>query len=114
MFQGRRSFLGLMLGATAIQGIQDAPEIPPNPRKIPIPKAEPPDPADMAGPSDKIIMQENSKDIKKDVQKLYELATDLKAEADKTDSEKVLSLKLLRKLDEIERLTKEIRSRTKG
>ena len=59
-------------------------------------------------------MDENEKDIKKKVERLYELATELKAAVDKTDSSKVLSLNLLKKTEEIEKLAKDIRSRSKG
>ena len=59
-------------------------------------------------------MDENEKDIKKKVERLYELATELKAEVDKTDSSKVLSLNLLKKTEEIEKLAKDIRTRSKG
>lgn len=59
-------------------------------------------------------MQANDKDIKKSVDKLFQLASELKAEVDKTDSAQVLSLPLVRKAEEIEKLAKEIRLRAKG
>src|SRR2546423_444277 len=62
----------------------------------------------------KLILAANQKEIKKNVEKLYDLASELKAEVEKTDSVLVLSVAMLRKTDEIERLAKEIRSRAKG
>ncbi len=62
----------------------------------------------------KLILAENQKEIKKSVEKLYDLASELKAEVEKTDSVHVLSIAMLRKTDEIEKLAKEIRSRAKG
>jgi hypothetical protein len=62
----------------------------------------------------KRILEANQKEIKKNVEKLYDLASELKAEVEKTDSVQVLSLAMLRKTDEIEKLAKEIRSRAKG
>jgi uncharacterized protein YlxW (UPF0749 family) len=62
----------------------------------------------------KLILQANQKEIKKSVEKLYDLASELKAEVEKTDSVLVLSMAMLRKTDEIEKLAKEIRSRAKG
>ncbi len=62
----------------------------------------------------KLILAANQKEIKKSVEKLYDLASELKAEVEKTDSVQVLSLAMLRKTDEIEKLAKEIRSRAKG
>jgi len=62
----------------------------------------------------KAILQENQKNIKKDIDKLYQLAGELKAEVEKTDSSQVLSIGLVRKAEEIEKLAKEIKSRAKG
>ena len=64
--------------------------------------------------AEKRMLEENQKDIKKKVDKLYELATELKAEVDKTDSSKVLSLNLVRKAEEIEKLARDIKNRSKG
>jgi len=70
------------------------------------------------GPSlpnpDKRILEDNDKDMKKKVDRLFELATELKAEVDKTDSSKVLSLNLLKKAEEIEKLARDIKNRSKG
>jgi hypothetical protein len=62
----------------------------------------------------KLILEANQKEIKKNVEKLYDLASELKAEVEKTDSVHVLSIAMLRKTDEIEKLAREIRSRAKG
>jgi hypothetical protein len=45
---------------------------------------------------------------------LYELASQLKDEVEKTDSSKVLSLDLVKKAEEIEKLAHDIKNRTKG
>jgi hypothetical protein len=63
---------------------------------------------------DKKILADNDKDIKKKVEKLYQLASELKKEVDKTDSTKVLSLNLVKKTEEIEKLARDIRNRSKG
>jgi hypothetical protein len=65
-------------------------------------------------PDPKLILEANQKDIKRDVERLYDLASELKAEVEKTDSVQVLSLTMLRKTEEIEKLAKGIRSRAKG
>jgi hypothetical protein len=65
-------------------------------------------------PSSKVILEANDKNIKKSVEKLFQLATELKNEVEKTDSVTVLSLAMVRKAEEIERLAKEIKSRAKG
>jgi hypothetical protein len=65
-------------------------------------------------PDPKLVLEENQKNIKKDVEKLYELAGELKAEVEKTDNVQVLSLAMLKKTEDIEKLAKEIRARAKG
>ena len=112
----RRNFLvglataGTMLGAV----VGTASSQNPKPRPVP-PGQEPagPDIPNLPSP-EKRQLDENEKDIKKKVERLYELATELKAAVDKTDSSKVLSLNLLKKTEEIEKLAKDIRSRSKG
>jgi len=66
------------------------------------------------GESRKSALEENEKDVKKKVERLFKLATELKEEVDKTDALKVLSVGMLKKTEEIEKLAKDIRARTKG
>jgi hypothetical protein len=77
-----------------------------------------PKPGDDSSPfppgSRKAALEENEKNIKKKVEKLFQLATELKEEVDKTDSAKVLSVAMLKKAEEIEKLAKEIKNRAKG
>jgi len=63
---------------------------------------------------DKKILENNEKDMKKKVEQLYELARELKDEVEKTDSTKVLSLNLMKKAEEIEKLAHDIKNRSKG
>ena len=62
----------------------------------------------------KTLLEERQKTIKKDVEKLYELAAQLKTEVEKTDSTTVLSLAMVKKAEEIERLAKQIKDHAKG
>lgn len=85
------------------------------------PRAQQPGPGQESSPDspslpnpEKKVLEDNEKDIKKKVERLYKLATELKAEVDKTDSSKVLSLNLLKKTEEIEKLARDIRNRSKG
>jgi hypothetical protein len=64
--------------------------------------------------ADKHMLDENQKEIKKKVERLYDLASELKTEVEKTDSSKVLSLNLIKKAEEIEKLAHDIKSRSKG
>ena len=87
----------------------------PDQRPIDDPVAKPGDeklPPPIGSP--KAALQENEKNLKKKVERLFQLATELKDEADKTDSINVLSLAMLKKADEIEKLAKDIKTRAKG
>jgi len=113
----RRTFLGglLMAGvATGFAGIQapvQNPSVPPDKRPgTPDTALETPS----LPSADKRLLEENEKDIKKKVEKLYDLATELKAEVEKTDSSKVLNMNLVRKAEEIEKLARDIKNRSKG
>jgi hypothetical protein len=64
--------------------------------------------------SRKAALEENEKNIKTKVEKLFQLASELKEEVEKTDSAKVLSLAMLKKAEEIEKLAKDIKTRAKG
>ena len=109
--KNRRGFLSGLLSAGVAGGIADRlPEQQQNPVTPP--------PQDKRQTTDagteKRILEENEKDIKKKVEKLYDLATELKTEVEKTDSSKVLSLNLVRKAEEIEKLARDIKNRSKG
>ena len=112
----RRTFLGGLLTAglaTRISGglpQGQTPKLPQDQKAAPDSPPENP----LAPSAEKRALEENEKDIKKKVEKLYELATELKAEVDKTDSSKVLSLNLVRKAEEIEKLARDIKNRSKG
>jgi hypothetical protein len=67
-----------------------------------------------AGASRKAMLEQHQKDIKKDIEKLYVLATQLKTEVEKTDATSVLSLGMVKKAEEIEKLAKQIKDHAKG
>jgi hypothetical protein len=71
------------------------------------------DPTPAKSPT-KALLEANEKDIKKNIEKLYQLASDLKAEVEKTDSSQILSLALVKKAEEIEKLAHDIKARAKG
>jgi len=52
--------------------------------------------------------------MKKDVDRLYDLAAQLKTDFEKTESTTVLSLALVKKAEEIEKLAKHIKGRAKS
>jgi len=62
----------------------------------------------------KAVLEERQKSIRKDVEKLYDLAAQLKTEVEKTDSTTVLSLAMLKKAEEIEKLARQIKDHARG
>jgi hypothetical protein len=117
MFLAGAMLAGASLSAAAwsIGGQNPTPESRPQqgppvqPGQEPSPNAGPPLPD-----AEKKLLEENDKDMKKKVERLYQLASELKDQVNKTDSSKVLSLDLVKKAEEIERLAREIKNRSKG
>jgi hypothetical protein len=114
MNQARRIFLCGVASATAA-GLTGAlvPAQNQSPRPVP-PDASNKSDDTIPLPNTKAMLEDNQKDIKKNVEKLFQLAGDLKAEVEKTNSAHVLSLSLVRKAEEIEKLAHEIKTRAKG
>jgi hypothetical protein len=115
----RRSFVVLMFLSGICSGLLGDPIRGQNPggRPTPPPPGAGQDPDENGPPlpnPDKKILESNDKDMKKKVEELYQLASQLKAAVEKTDSSKVLSLDLVRKAEEIEKLAHDIRNRSKG
>ena len=61
----------------------------------------------------KKLGEQRQRDIKNDTDKLLQLATELKQYVDKTDKN-TLSLDVIRKADEIEKLAKAVKDKMKG
>jgi len=59
----------------------------------------------------KVHLKEDQKALRRDVDHLLQLAKDLKDESDKTPETDVLSLSLVKKADEIEKLAHQIKDR---
>ena len=115
MDRARRSFLGvvvpptvaLLLGEVAGLLGQGPPSRPPFP-------GEPRGEAGPPKPETRPLLKLNQQEIKKDVERLVQLAEELKKEVDKTDSAEVLSLTLVRKAEEVEKLAKHIKGLARG
>lgn len=70
-------------------------------------------PADMQRKQMKEMNQERHATLKKDTDKLLQVATELKQQVDKTN-ENQLSLEVIRKTEEVEKLAKSIRDKMKN
>ena len=122
MSDTRRKFLTLLAGAGTLAMVrtgnlaaQSQPPGRPHPPQPPDAAQDTDEQAPLPGKSQtKMLLESNEKDIKKNVEKLYQLATDLKEEIEKTDTSKVLSLTLVKKAEEIEKLAHDIKTRAKG
>ena len=62
----------------------------------------------------KQILQHNDSQIHEDVERLYFLAAELKAEVERTDSQNVLSLSLVQNCEQIEKLARQMKALAKG
>jgi hypothetical protein len=113
-----RTFSGAVVGSLLLRSQNPAAQTP-TPRVRP-PRSqgdtsdEPGNPPNAPNSSNKAILEQRQKDIKKEVEKLYKLASELKNEVEKTDATTVLSLPLLKKAEEIEKLAKQIKDNAKG
>jgi hypothetical protein len=62
----------------------------------------------------KAIELANKQELKKDVAKLFEMASELKDQIDKTDATSTLSVSVVKKAQQIEKLAKQIKNLAKG
>ncbi|MGB0036935.1 MAG: hypothetical protein WBP79_15805 [Candidatus Acidiferrales bacterium] len=104
----------LPLGLLAVRSFAQDVQGPPKPHNSLPPF--PDDPSKDAGPKidPKAILKHNKEQIHQDVEKLFCLATELKEKVDKTDSAIILSLPLIQKAEEIEKLAKQIKNMARG
>jgi hypothetical protein len=78
-----------------------------------------PNPAGAAGPDDvplppratdpKVMLKDDQKELRRDVDRLLQMAKGLKDESDKTPETDVLSLSLVKKVEDIEKLAHQIK-----
>lgn len=103
-----------LLGIRAFAQMQGQ-QNPQNPMPMPGPH-NPNDPFPDNGPKidEAKILKANNQQIHDDVEKLYDLASDLKKEVEKTDSANVLSLPMMQKAEQIEKLAKQVRNLARG
>jgi len=115
MIESRREFLTVLLASglpiVAMNSSMHAQGGGAQPSPKPVQKDEDSDEPKI---DSKLLLEANQKDIKKSVERLFQLASELKTEVEKTDSVQVLSLAMVKKAEEVEKLAKSIRSRTIG
>jgi len=86
----------------------------------------PPAPADASGEdkdarqgidpqtAKRVMAAKNEKEFREGVEKLFEMATELRDELEQAPKMNVLSVRMYKKTDEIEKLAKQLKSKAKG
>lgn len=65
------------------------------------------------GPDTKAIDRQNQAELRSEIEKLYALASELREEVNQTDGRSVLSLSVVKRAQQIEKLAKDIKDRAK-
>jgi hypothetical protein len=121
MRESRRRFFvsaALLSAALVPNGISFA-QFPPTPPPPPKP-AETPNPAEIhsdpaaAAAAKRARLLQNEKEFREGVERLYQLASDLRDELQKTMTTDVLSIRMVKKTEEIEKLAKLLKNKAKG
>jgi hypothetical protein len=91
------------------------------PQPVPSPNAPNPnfphrigDPDPTTGTDPKALDKQNQAEIRSEVEKLYEMVSELKEQVEKTDANSTLSVSLVKKAQQIEKLAKQIKDRAKS
>jgi hypothetical protein len=113
--------LGVPLGLFSSAGIASAQNgLParPEPAQSPgAPKLDQPMPSDGVKPNSKEakdILKQNQRQIAENVERIYKLAEELKDEVEKTDATNTLSLPMVQKAEQIEKLAKQVKNLARG
>ena len=62
----------------------------------------------------RVALQQNEKEFRAGVERLYRLASELKQEVDKTVTTEIFSVQMYKRTEEIEKVAKLLRSKAKG
>jgi len=123
MRYSRRSvMLALVGGASALAAAGALKAVPQRPSIEPRPYPNAPDPAHpwgLSGHQDrpaeaKTMDKQNQAEVKASVEKLYALISELKEEVEKSNASTVLSVSVLKKSQQIEKLAKHVKELAKG
>jgi hypothetical protein len=112
MYLSRRVFIAASLGAsvTTVWAAQNGapPQFPP-----PFPAPEPPE-SPRSKKRDRAILKANREAITKDVTRMSDLVDALQKQLKESDTADILSLDVIRKSEEIERLARHVRDLVRG
>jgi hypothetical protein len=123
MVDSRRRLLTMVAGAAGmlaakpmLAGLQYRRPLQPKPSTVPPNRHYPVElngPNGTANSSKSAIDQETQKEIRIEIARLYELVAELKEQVEKTDGTTTLSVSVVKKAQEIEKLAKQIKDRAK-
>jgi hypothetical protein len=125
MFRSCRSLTILTIAAVMVMstGSTATPQARPTfPPVKPVPSPNAPNPnyppglngPEQTGPDAKKINLQNQAEIKADVEKLYDLIGELREQVQRSDANSTLSLSVVKKAQQIEKLAKQVKDRAKG
>lgn len=89
------------------------PPPPPQPAEIPNPAGIHPNPQASAAAKRSRLRQEE-KQFREGIERLYQLTGELREEVQKTATTEVLSMRMVKKTEEIEKLAKQLKNQAKG
>ena len=122
MRESRRRFFvsaALLSSALALPNGTSFTQFPPTPPPPPKP-AETRNPAEIhsdpaaAAAAKRARLLQNEKEFREGVERLYQLTSDLRDELQKTTTTDVLSVRMVKKTEEIEKLAKALKNKAKG
>jgi hypothetical protein len=115
MYSSRRVFIGASLSLAASAGALWAAQQGPPPSQFPpqFPPPESPEPG-RSHKRDRAILKANHEAIAKDVSRMSELVDALQKQLKESDTADILSIDMIRKSEEIEKLAKQVRDLVRG
>ncbi len=124
MPQSRRHLLSIFVGAAGVlaaKPLLSGLPVQVHPQPIPSPNAPNQNfPPGLNGPDNKPpanhkdVDPRKQQEIRSDIQKIYELASELKNETEKADLNSMLPVSMIKKAQQIEKLAKQIKELSKG
>jgi hypothetical protein len=122
MGETRRRFLMALVAAASCSAATDssvfAQQRKDNPFPTPPPSSETQNPAGAANPdaqsAKRAALKQNEKEFRAGVNRLYQLAGELKQEVDKTVTTEIFSVQMYKKTTEIEKVAKLLKDKAKG
>jgi len=122
MRETRRGFVMAMAAATCLISAEDGWPLTQNPPTPP----PPPQPGGMPNTAEihsnpqataaakRALLRQNEKEFREGVERLYQLTSELHDEVQKTATTEVLSVRMVKKTEQIEKLAKMLKNRAKG